>query len=67
MEKIVEDQIKFIRIKSVLSRTGLKRSTIYKYIKQGRFPKPVNISPKCAAWVESEINDWMLLKISQRA
>jgi prophage regulatory protein len=50
---------RFIRIKEVMSRTGLARSTIYMIIKQGRFPKPIKLSLNTVGWLESEINGWI--------
>ena len=45
-------KISFIRLEQVKSRTGLSRSTLYAYIRDGRFPAPVSISERCVAWVE---------------
>ncbi|MGI2065310.1 helix-turn-helix transcriptional regulator [Shewanella sp. MF08487] len=35
--------IKLIRIKDVIDTTGLARSTIYKYVDKGIFPKTVTL------------------------
>ncbi|UXZ53985.1 MULTISPECIES: helix-turn-helix transcriptional regulator [Halomonadaceae] len=51
--------MKLIRIKDVMERTGLARSTIYKYISLGKFPKPVKQTSRAVAWVESEIAEWI--------
>jgi len=51
-----------LRRKQVESRTGLARSTIYQYMKDGVFPKPVQLGPCAVGWIESEISAW----ISQR-
>jgi len=40
-------------------RVGLKRSTIYQRMSEGRFPKSRSLGPKCAVWVEAEIDDWI--------
>lgn len=50
---------KLIRIKGVMDLTGLARSTVYKYISLGHFPKPVKHSTRSVAWVESEITEWI--------
>jgi prophage regulatory protein len=49
-----------------MSNTGLGRSTIYKYIAEGMFPKPVSLGARAVAWVESEVEDWILDKVEQR-
>ena len=58
--------MKLIRLKQVMECTGLARSTVYKFIAEGNFPKPVKLGVRVAAWVESEINDWVNARISQR-
>ena len=56
----------FLRIKQVQHQTGLARSTIYKLIAAGDFPFPVKPTPKCSAWVSSEVNDWKLCRMEER-
>jgi len=48
-----------IRIRTVLRRTGLSRSTLYRKIEAGTFPKQVRISVNCTGWYESEVNQWI--------
>jgi prophage regulatory protein len=42
----------------VLERTGLSRSTLYRRIECGRFPRQVKISDRCAGWRESDLERW---------
>jgi prophage regulatory protein len=50
---------RILRIRAVLARTGLSRSTLYRKIQNGTFPKQVHISIRCAGWRESAVNAWM--------
>ncbi len=50
---------RILRIKTVLDRTGLKRSTMYRKMQKGSFPKSLQISDRCAGWRESDVNDWL--------
>ncbi|MEX4010733.1 helix-turn-helix transcriptional regulator [Neoaquamicrobium sediminum] len=50
---------RIIRLKTVLARTGLSRSTIYRKIAEGTFPAQVRISINGAGWRESDINCWV--------
>ena len=50
---------RIIRLKTVLDRTGLSRSTIYRKIAEGTFPSQVKISIHGAGWHESSINRWI--------
>jgi len=58
--------MRIIRLKEVIDSTGLSRSTLYKYIGEGTFPKPVSLGDRCVGWVDSEVHDWILAKIEER-
>lgn len=57
---------KIIRIKTVLARTGLSRSTLYRKIAEGTFPSQVRISIHGAGWHESAVNRWIADPMSYR-
>lgn len=59
------DTMKFIRRKEVENRTGLSRSSIYKRMSEGTFPKQQKIGQRAVAWVEDDINKWMCSCISE--
>ena len=48
---------RLLRLPEVMDRVGLRRSAIYQRMSEGRFPKSRSLGPKCAVWVEAEIND----------
>jgi len=48
-----------LRLPTVIFRTGLRRSTIYARISEGRFPKPISLGGRAVGWVETEITDWL--------
>ncbi|PCD02435.1 AlpA family transcriptional regulator [Sphingomonas spermidinifaciens] len=50
---------RILRIKTVLERTGLSRSTMYRKMENGTFPKNIQISTRCTGWRESAINEWL--------
>jgi len=58
--------MRIIRLKDVIDSTGLARSTIYKYIAEDTFPKPISLGERCVGWVESEVHDWILARIEER-
>lgn len=51
--------VRLIRLPDVIARVGIKRSMIYRLMGEGRFPRSRSLGPKCAVWVESEIDDWV--------
>ena len=58
--------MRVMRLKEVLDTTGLSRSTVYKYVADGDFPKPVTLGERCVGWVDSEVYDWLLVRIEER-
>ena len=50
---------RIIRLKTVLDRTGLTRSTLYRKIAEGTFPRQVPISTRGTGWFESAVNRWI--------
>ncbi len=50
---------RILRIKAVLQRTGLSRSTMYRKMQNGTFPKNVQISTRCIGWRESAVSAWL--------
>lgn len=57
---------RIIRLKTVLARTGLSRSTIYRKIAEGTFPAQIKISVHGSGWHESDINQWIADPVSWR-
>ena len=46
-------------VKIVKIKTGLSRTTLYKYIKLGLFPRQRHLGPGRVAWRASDIRDWI--------
>lgn len=58
---------RIIRLNTVLHRTGLSRSTLYRKIADGTFPRQVSISIHGAGWHESAVNRWVADPANYRA
>ena len=56
---MTETPERILRLKTVLDRTGLSRSTMYRKMQNGTFPKNIQISTRCTGWRESAVNEWM--------
>jgi prophage regulatory protein len=54
-----ESSDRILRIKTVLAKTGLSRSTLYRKIEKGTFPRQIRIAERCAGWRESQVIEWM--------
>ncbi len=55
-----------LSLRAVLSCTSLSRSTVYRFMALGQFPKPVALGSR-KAWLASEIQDWIDARIAARA
>jgi prophage regulatory protein len=50
---------RILRIRTVLARTGLSRSTLYRKMQAGVFPRQVRIAERRIGWRESAVNTWL--------
>ncbi|MCY9863341.1 AlpA family transcriptional regulator [Vibrio coralliirubri] len=57
---------RLIQIREVLMVTGLARSTIYKWMSEGCFPRSVKLNSRSVRWVENEVQEWIACKREQR-
>lgn len=46
-------------VKIVKLKTGLSRTTLYKYVKLGLFPRQRQLGPGRVAWRASDVRDWI--------
>lgn len=55
-----------LRLPTVKERTGLSRSSIYRYISLGIFPKSVPLGGHSVGWLSSEIDKWIEERVKAR-
>ena len=55
-----------ISCRDLQARVALGRSTIYRLISKGQFPRPVKIGGKAVRWVVSEIDAWVTEQAASR-
>ena len=76
MDKKHTPQKRLIRLPEVLSRTGYGRTTIYRKMEDGDFPKSVKLGgppidpnvfdSRAIAWIEDEVEQWIDSRIEER-
>ena len=49
----------FLRLRDVRSITGLGKTTIYRHIEEGSFPRPYRLGGRAVGWKRSEIENWV--------
>ena len=50
---------RLMRRQEVEKITGLGRSSIYRLMQKGDFPRPVRVGPAAVRWRESEVKAWV--------
>ncbi|MBR7631212.1 helix-turn-helix transcriptional regulator [Aeromonas enteropelogenes] len=58
--------LRFIRVGEAVKKTGLSKSSIYDLMAQDLFPKTVRLGARSVAFIESEIDAWMVERITTR-
>ena len=76
MDKKHTPQKRFIRLPEVLTRTGYGRTTIYRKMEDGSFPRSVKLGgppidpnvfdSRAIAWIEDEVEQWIESRIEER-
>lgn len=55
---------KFLRLPQVREIAGgLSASTIWGWVKNGTFPKPIKLSPNCTVWDADAVEQWAKSRI----
>jgi len=50
---------KILRRAAVLESTGLAKSSLYRQIQEGTFPRPVRIGKNSVGWKLSAVQEWI--------
>lgn len=54
-----------LQINQVCEKIGVKKSTVYKWMDEQKFPRPLKLSPTCVRWREDDIVGWLSQFASQ--
>jgi prophage regulatory protein len=66
MSQAIQNKHSVLRLSQVMFKSGLSRSSIYQQISEGTFPKQFNLGPRAVGWLESDIQEWINVRIQQR-
>lgn len=61
-----EHVMRLMRIEEVCDMAGIGKTSVYKLIGEGVFPKPVNVYGRTVRWVSDEIEAWILERVEER-
>jgi prophage regulatory protein len=62
--EIMTPRGRILRLKEVTERVGLKKSSIYRFMSIGTFPKNFKIGQRASGWMEEDINKWVEKRIT---
>lgn len=50
-----------LRLRAVCERTGLARSTVFKLVSSGSFPRPISLTPsgRAVGWIAQSVDEWI--------
>lgn len=60
---LTDQPLRLIRLHEVKRRTGVSTSTIYRWMKAGKFPRSHSLGGYIAAWSEAEVDAWIAASI----
>ena len=60
----MKTEVKFLRLPQVKEVTTLSRSSIYRMVASGEFPKQISIGSNQVVWIKSQVDDWMNRQIA---
>ena len=76
MDKNKSPHKRLIRLSEVLSRTGYGRTSIYRKMEDGSFPKSIKLGgppldpsafdSRAVAWIEDDVDQWIESRIEER-
>ena len=67
MSQTLEFIMRILKLKEVLNRTGLGKTSLYALIKNADFPKQIPLGSRAVGWLENEVDAWILEKIESRS
>jgi Predicted transcriptional regulator len=63
-ESLLKETLAILRLKDVMQRIGLSRSTIYQRMSEGTFPESISLGDRAIGWLESDIDAWLRQQIA---
>ena len=59
-------QARFLRFAEVLQMTGMGKTFIYDRMRDGAFPKQIQLGSRTVVWNEQEVTKWMADRMASR-
>jgi prophage regulatory protein len=65
-EKRLIPLTRILKKPEVLKLVPISNGYLYELIRKGQFPKPISLGSRAVGWVDTEVQEWVENKITQR-
>ena len=48
-----------LRMAQLTAMLGIHKSTVYRMMEKGEFPRPIRLGPNSVAWRTAEVEEWL--------
>ena len=55
--------VHFYRLSQLKEKLSVSRSSIWSWVKDGSFPKPIKLGKNCTAWNSEDVHAWVQSRI----
>ena len=55
--------VHFYRLSQLKEKLSVSRSSIWSWVKEGSFPKPIKLGKNCTAWNSEDVHAWVQSRI----
>jgi len=52
-------EVQFYRLSQLNQQLSVSRSSIWAWVKEGSFPKPIKLGKNCTAWNAEDVHEWV--------
>ena len=57
---------KVLKLKEVVKKSALSKSSLYEKIKRGTFPAPIKLGERASGWIDDEVDEWIEARRRER-
>ncbi|AOE49263.1 helix-turn-helix transcriptional regulator [Kangiella sediminilitoris] len=58
-QELARQPHRVLRLKDVMAKLGVSRSTVYKLVADNKLPKPISLGARSIGWIEKSIDSWL--------
>lgn len=63
----MSDTIQMLNLVEVTERLKITRTTVYRWMESGKFPKPIKLSETTNRWLLSDVEKWIAERSKEAA